>query len=92
MGSKRKEKEENIINLELITRSNDLYLSFEERTKDLNEVEVSYIFCKECESRAKNLDFIKMWIEVRDNSTDDKENYPLLYNDKFEKLKDIDIG
>jgi len=84
-------KLESIINLELFTRSSPLYKSFENRTKDLNEVEISYIFCKECEIRAKDLNYIKEWLDCRDNSIDDKENYPLIYNKKFEKLKQIDI-
>jgi hypothetical protein len=86
-----KDKRQGIIHLELFTRSNPLYQNFEERTKDLNEVEISYLFCKECEARAKNLNFIKEWQEVRDMSIEDKENYPLIYNKEFEKLKVIDI-
>ena len=91
MSVNKKEKIENIVNLELFIRSNPLYMSFEERTKDLNEVEISYVFCKECETRAKDINFINEWLELRDNSIDDKENYPLIYNEKFEELKNIDI-
>jgi hypothetical protein len=85
------DKRQRIINLELFTRSNPLYKSFENRTKFLNDVEISYIFCKECETRAKDLNFINEWFECRDNSIDDKENYPLIYNKKFEALKVINM-
>ncbi len=86
----KKNKIQEIINLDLLTRSNPLYINFENRTKELNEIEISYFFCKECELRTKNIDFIKKWLKVRDNGID-KENYPLIYNDKFEALKNINI-
>jgi hypothetical protein len=88
-----KNKIEEIINLQLFTRSSRLYKDFENRAKDLNEVEISYLFCKECENRAKNLDFIKEWLEVRDNSTsrEEKEKFTLIYNEQFEELKKIDF-
>lgn len=83
---------EQIIQLELISRKSPLYENFEERTNLLNDTEIAYIFCKECEKRAKPLSFIKVWFECRDKSIDDTErkNYPLIYNNKFEALKKID--
>lgn len=88
------DKVQSIIDLELLIRSSPLYLDFENRTKDLNEVEISYIFCKECETRAKDINFTKKWLEVRDNSTskEEKEKLTLIYNEQFEELKKIDFN
>ena len=86
-----RDKKQSIIDLELLTRSSPLYSSFEDRTEDLNKTEIFNIFREEMKKRAKNLDFIKKWQEVRDISIEDKENHPLIYNKKFEKLKVIDI-